>query len=149
LDLALAPATPRDGLPAVNSQQHVGSAKTIKVPLFGLRGIGLTMTVDAAVWEAGLASGWPKEWTVLHQPHGDKLYVVSTRTSVNPDRRPVPLARLVAGALPGEIVLFRDGNAFNLCASNLFSGKRAEINKFVGARRTLNRIASSQVAISR
>ncbi len=139
VQLALSPATQQPvaaadpAAPAV--EPAAGALKSIAIPLHGRRARGRCMVLDADVWEAGQAAGWPAKFTVAYQPHGDVEYVVSHGPPLGLPHKKVPLARVIVGARPGQVVTFIDGQTFNLQRSNLHCGTRAESNGLIDARR--------------
>jgi len=113
----------------------------VRVSLFG-RGFGQHMVLDAADWDDGLGKkGWPECWVLCGNGKGLD-YVKSSQRRVGSQatqQSGVPkatLARLIVGAMPGEAVIYRDGNHLNLRRSNLLKLDREAAGRWRSERLT-------------
>jgi hypothetical protein len=97
-------------------------AELVVVPLFG-KGEGLYMTLDASIWDAGRAAGWPAVWVGGTAPGSTKIYAATGRQPLSPGGRLIWMSRVITQAKRGEVASFKDGNPMNLRLSNLHKGR--------------------------
>ncbi len=98
----------------------------VSVPLFGVSGEGKHMVLDADVWRSGRETGWPLVFTAVKEPKSRKLYVVTCRAPFSKRGVPRSLARIIMGAVSGEVVQFTNGDTLDLRLENLEKMSRIE-----------------------
>ncbi len=106
--------------PAVRPTDATG--RVLAVELSGALGAGRVFRIDEADWHYVTASHGAA-WGLVGSGDGyGSLYVRKHRAAGGA----VTLARLLAGAQPGEVVSYFDGDPLNLTRCNLLVSTRAE-----------------------
>lgn len=105
----------------------VGGRLAVAVPLRGVPGAGKRMVLESFMWDR-VKAVLGTDWLWKGNPDGSG-YVVSTRKQAVAYAAGSPvlvLARYVAGAPPGTVVTYLDGDALNLTRGNLEVRDRVE-----------------------
>jgi hypothetical protein len=121
--------------PKVERADTIGGIEAVRVQLFGKHAKGACMTLDLADWLT-IKDRYGIRYFLASIHGGAYRYVCSqTRRAGAASGRPCggggPIARLIVGAQPGQVVRYRDGNPLNLKRSNLvlLTKKEAKIFK--------------------
>ena len=110
---------------------HNEEGSEVRVSLYGKHGRGREMILEREVWD-DVKTQFTERWIVLRPNGSGLLYVASGRWTVRhtarvPGEVPVlPLARYVAGAPRGKVVVYRNGNSLDLRRENLEIISRTE-----------------------
>ena len=100
--------------PTEGREQHADNKPTVRVPLVGKYGAGLVMVLHNEDWRA-IREAWGERWAVQPDKKG-KPYVASNDKVAGLSRI---LAHRMVGAVPGDLVRYRDGDTLNLRRTNL------------------------------
>jgi len=92
---------------------HTNETEIITIPL---KNADQPARIDRAGYERVRAAGFKGAWFLAGDGHGYNYVMTSDNSMVGAN---FPVARIAAGAEPRQVVRYKDGNRFNLCAWNL------------------------------